>query len=209
MKIPISTTASTTWDRVGLWIMLLASALITVGTVIPAAIRIVLRLATGRFRLGLDASVPLPPEARGGSATIVGGTFDSASLEVSGLSAGTAGLLIAGDVLAMLTQAVVALAFTYLAWRLLRRRPFLTSLTRLFVIAGSVLVIGSMSSQFLTGFGGWNVIVELTTGALIDGFWPLSMSLDLAPIGLGFGLLLVGSAFEYSVRLGRDLEGLV
>ena len=205
MTIPTSTTAWTTKDRIGLWIMLISSALITVGTVIPAAIRIVHRLITGRYILGLDASVPLPPEARGGSATIVGGTLDSASVEVSGLSGGTAGLLIAGDILGMLTQAVVALAFTYLAWRLLRRRPFLTSLTTLFVVAGSVLIIGSMSSQFLTGFGGWNVIVELTTGALIDGFWPISMPLDLAPIALGFGLLLVGSAFEYSVRMGRDL----
>ena len=35
------------------------------------------------------------------------------------------------------------------------------------------------------------------------------MPLDLAPIALGFGLLLVGSAFEYSVRMGRDLDGLV
>ncbi|WP_309616541.1 hypothetical protein [Salinibacterium sp.] len=209
MTTSAATTEWTKWDRVGLWILLFASALLTAGTVISSAIRIITRLATGRYYLGLNLSVPLPPEASAGTATLVTGNYDSAWVEVGGLSTGTSGLLIAGDVVSMLTQAAVTLAFTYLAWRLLRRRPFTTSLTTLFIVAGAVLTCGSLISQFLIGFGSWNVITELTTGRVVDGFWPLVMTLDPAPIALGFGLLIVASAFQFSGRLGRDLDGLV
>jgi hypothetical protein len=116
MTTTTTTTAWAKWDRVALWVLLVASALVTAGTVLSSAIRIVARV---------------------------------------------------------------------------------------------VLACGSILSQFLVGFGSWNVVVELTTGPLIDGFWPLVMRLDPAPIALGFGLLLVASAFEFSARLGRDLDGLV
>jgi hypothetical protein len=197
------------WDRVGLWILLVASALVAVASVASNATRIVTRLASGHFILGLEVTVPLPPEADAGTATIVNGNYETARVEVSGLSTGTEALLIIGDAVGLLTQTAVAVAFTYLAWRLLRHRPFITSLTTMFIISGAILALGSIISQFLIGFGSWNVVTELTTGRALDGFWPLVMRLDPAPIALGFGLLLVASAFEFSARLGRDLDGLV
>jgi hypothetical protein len=120
----------------------------------------------------------------------------------------TQGLLLSATIIGTLTQALVVFAFAYLSWRLLRREPFLASLPRTFAGAGAILSIGGLVSQALAGFGAWSVAAELGSDGP-DSFWPLVMTIDLLPVALGFGLLLVAAAFRYGVKLTRDTEGLV
>jgi hypothetical protein len=198
------------WDRVGLWLMLVGASVIALLSLVVGIIGAAGEVVSGTRHMTLITEQPLPAAASTGSATLVDGYFDTARLGVADLSAGTAGLLTAGSVLGVLVQTSVALCFAYLAWRLLRAKPFMASLTATFVAAGAALAVGGLVGQFLTGFGQWNAALELGgDGSADDPFWPLVMSLDAAPIGLGFALLIVASAFQYGERLARETDGLV
>jgi hypothetical protein len=200
----------TRWDRAGLWVMLVGAGVIALVALVSGIIGVAAELTSGTRHMTLITEQRLPAAASTGSATIVDGHYDSAWLVLADLTDVTAGLLTAGSVLGVVVQASVALCFAYLAWRLLRAKPFMASLTATFVAAGAVLAVGGLVSQFLTGFGQWNAALELgSDGATDDGFWPLVMSLDAAPIGLGFALLIVASAFQYGERLARETDGLV
>jgi hypothetical protein len=204
-------TTEQTWtrgDREVLWFLFGLAALIALVIVAFAAISIVGSAVSGEHTLTLVTDQPLPADADAGDATLVDGTFDSALVTVSNLSAPTQGLLLSSLVIGAATQTLVVLAFAYLAWRLLKRQPFLSSLPRIFTAAGAILSIGGIASQALYGFGSWNVAEELgSTDA--DSFWPLVMTFDPLPIVLGFGLLLIAAAFHYGVRLARDTDGLI
>jgi hypothetical protein len=199
------------WDRVGIWIVLSGTAVYAAAVLTAGIVRIVTGFASGTYYLSLPVDdEPVPDAASAGSATLIDGHYETAFAAVTDLSAGTSALLGAGVVLSVVTEVGVALSFLYLAWRLLRAKPFIPSLSIAFSVAGATLALGSLISQFLTGFGSWQVVTELGSGtASSGGFWPLEMRLDPAPIGFGFGLLIVASAFYYGERLTRETEGLV
>jgi hypothetical protein len=198
------------WDRLGIWIMLVGAVVVALLAIVVGIGGLAGELASGTRHVTLLTDRPLPAEASTGTATIVDGDFDTARLELADLTAGTATLLTIGGVLGVLVQASVALSFAYLAWRLLRAKPFMASLTIAFVVAGAALAVGGLVAQFVTGFGQWNVVLELGSDvAADDPFWPLVMAVDAAPIGLGFALLIVASAFQYGERLSRETDGLV
>jgi len=197
------------WDKLSLQLILVGVALYALGVLAWGTISIVAMLASGNRELTLAASGDLPAAASAGTATLVDGGYESAWVSVTDLAPVTSGLLTAGTIIGVVTQVLVAATFVYLAFRLLRRRPFMKSLTWAFITSGAALLLGSLIAQGLTGFGSWLVATELGSTPDAGDFWPMAISVDLGPIGFGFALMLVGSAFEYAQKLSRDVEGLV
>jgi len=196
------------WDKLSLQLILAGIVIYAVVVLIAGIVDIVMSLASGDRLLSLTINEPLPTGVDTGTATLLDGRLDSARVYVTDLTPITTGLLDAGLIVGVITQVLVAASFAYLAFRLLRRRPFMKSLTWSFLAAGAVLLIGSIVAQALTGFGSWLVATELGSNPDND-FWQMSFSVDVAPLGFGFALMLVGSAFEYAQKLSRDTEGLV
>ena len=196
------------WDKLSLQVILGGVVIYAIVVLIAGIVDIVMSRVSGDRLLSLTIDEPLPTGAATGTATLLDGRLDSARVYVTDLTPITTGLLDAGLIVGVITQVLVAASFAYLAFRLLRRRPFMKSLTWSFLAAGAVLLIGSIVAQALTGFGSWLVATELGSNADND-FWQMSFSVDVAPLGFGFALMLVGSAFEYAQKLSRDTEGLV
>lgn len=196
------------WDKLSLQLILAGVVIYAVVVLIAGIVDIVMSLASGDRLLSLTINEPLPTGVDTGTATLLDGRLDSARVYVTDLTPITTGLLDAGLIVGVITQVLVAASFAYLAFRLLRRRPFMKSLTWSFLAAGAVLLIGSIVAQALTGFGSWLVATELGSNPDND-FWQMSFTVDVAPLGFGFALMLVGSAFEYAQKLSRDTEGLV
>jgi hypothetical protein len=165
-------------------------------------------LASGHTALSLIADGAMPENADAGTATIVSGAFDTASVVVGDLSAAVVALATAAKVAAILTGAAVAASVALLAWRLLRRAPFRRSLSLTVTIAGAVLLIGGVFSAGAGSLAAAMAAGELNASTL-DGFWPIAGRVDGSSIALGVVLLLVGLAFEHGERLQRDTEGLV
>lgn len=197
------------WDRLSLQLILVGTSLYALIVLAGGTGSIIATLVSGSRDLSLTVDGSLPPGADTGSAALIDGRYETARVAVAGLSPFTSGLLTAGLIVGVLTQVIVAASFVYLAFRLLRRRPFLRSLTWSFVVAGAALLLGSMIEQACTGFGSWLVASELGSTPGTEDFWTMAVSFDLAPLGFGFALMLVGSAFEYAQKLARDSEGLV
>ena len=197
------------WDKLSLQLILGGVALYAIGALAWGVVTIVSTIASGSRELTLPVTGSLPAEASDGTATLIDGGYESAWVSVSGLTPLTSGLLVSGMIIGVVAQVLVAASFVYLAFRLLRRRPFLKSLTWAFICAGAALLLGSLISQGLAGFGSWLVAAELGSSSGAGDFWPMALSIDLGPIGFGFALMLVGSAFEYAQKLSRETEGLV
>ena len=196
-------------DRLSLRAILGGGILVAAIMAAVGCTSIISELASGHRSVRLIVDQPLPAAADAGAATILDGRYDTALVTVGDLAPVSAGLLTAGSIVMLVTQLLVAASFVYLAWRLLRREPFLRSLTWAFIGAGAVLLVGTLVGGSLSGFGGWLVAAELGGSADDDSFWPLAMSLDLGPVGLAFVLMLVGCAFEYAQNLSRETAGLV
>ena len=195
------------WDRAALQLILAGAVIYAVVVSIAGIVGLVGELSSGERTVSLFVEQELPASAMEGAATIVDGGYETATVTVTSLEPVTAGLLTTGGVIGFVTQLLVAASFVYLAWRLLRREPFLRSLTWTFIVAGAVLLIGTILGQAASGFGSWLVATELNDGP--EGFWPLVMKFDPAPIGLAFILMLVGCAFEYGQKLTNETRGLV
>jgi hypothetical protein len=195
------------WDKAALQLILAGAVVYALIVAVVGVIGLVGELASGERSLTLLVADSLPDAADAGTATLVNGAYETASVTVAGLTPATAGLLTAGGVIGFVTQLLVAASFVYLAWRLLRREPFLRSLTWTFIVAGAVLLIGTIIGQAASGFGAWLVAAELNGSG--GDFWPLMMKFDPAPIGLAFILMLVGCAFEYGQKLTNETRGLV
>ena len=196
-------------DRFSLRAILGGGIIVAALIAVAGCSSIIGELASGHRSVRLIADRPLPAAADAGAATILDGRYDTALVTVGDLAPVSAGLLTAGSIIMLVSQLLVAASFVYLAWRLLRREPFLRSLTWAFIGAGAVLLVGTLVGGSLRGFGGWLVAAELGGNADDDSFWPLAMSLDLGPVGLAFVLMLVGCAFEYAQKLSRETAGLV
>lgn len=192
-------------ERPLLWAILVAAVL--VGAVVLAAgvLRIVAGLSSGHIPLSLLVDGSLPPEADAGSADLVQGTYASASVVVSGLSPLPVFLWVLSAVTVTLTTLLISAAVAHLCFKRLRGRTFDHSVSRMAIVVGFVVTLGSIVSE---GFGGLGLMIagdEL--GA--RGFWTLGFAFDFTPVLAGFAILLVATAFEYGNSLQRDTEGLI
>ena len=197
------------WDKWALQLILICAIAYALVVAVIGTVGMVGELTSGSRSLTLFVSQPLPDAADAGTATLDSGSYATADVTVSHLTPASAALLTVGSVIGFVTQLLVAASFVYLAWRLLRREPFLKSLTWTFLAAGATLLFGTLIGQGAHGFGSWLVAAELGSTPAADSFWPLAMSFDAAPIGLAFVLMLVGCAFEYAQKLTDETRGLV
>ncbi len=197
------------WDKAALQGIFGLGAFLAALTLISGVIGIVSELVAGQYLLTLPVSQPLPAGADTGPATIVEGTLDTATVMVSDLSAATAALITAGSVVMVLSNLLVSIALLYLAWRLLRREPFIRSLTWTFVATGGVLLVGSVVGQTLIQIANVQAMSELGSEFDGSGIWVAMLQIDGAPLALGFTLMLVGAAFEYAQKLSAETRGLV
>jgi len=197
------------WDRIAMWLILGGSAVYALIVLVSGVGRLVHQSVSQTWTGSLIVERALPAEADAGTATLITGSYESASVTLGGLSGWAFGLLTAALVIAVITSATVALSFVYLSWRLLRAEPFKKSLTFTFITAGIALIIGSILSLGVEALGRMIAISELLGDDKVTGFWPMAFSGDLSPIGFGLALLIVACAFEYGERLTRQTDGLV
>lgn len=197
------------WDKAALQAIFGVGIFYAGLTLVIGVIGIVTELVSGRYLLSLPVSQSLPSSADAGSAAIVDGQFDSASVLVSNLSSVPGALLTAGSIVMVASNLLVLGAFLYLVWRLLRREPFIRSLTWTFVAAGAVLLIGSLVGQVLIQVANLMAMSELGSSADDPGIWTTVVQIDAAPLGLGVILMLVAAAFEYAQKLSVETRGLV
>jgi hypothetical protein len=198
-------------DRGGLWIILVlasAYALVVLVTGVISALDYGPVFAGGPTGLAVLADAALPTTALDGTATLLDGSFTTASLTVEGLGTGAVTLLVSANIVASLTELILIGAVIFLSIRLLRHRPFLRSVTVAAIIAAATVIIGGITSQTLHGIAQMQVVSELTNDirstALLPGF-----SLDPTPFAVGFGLAVVATAFQVAERLQLDTDGLV
>lgn len=197
------------WDRAAMW-LILGGSIVYAGIVLVAGITHLVAQLTSRTWSGtLLVENPLPASADAGSATLIEGNYETASVTLGNLGDLSFGTLTVALIVSVLTTAIVAVSFVYLSWRLLRAEPFKKSLTYTFITAGSALVIGTTISLGFDTIGRMMTVSELMGEETLEGFWPVAATGDLSPIGFGFALLIVACAFEYGERLSRQTDGLV
>lgn len=196
--------------RAIIWVVLVVSLLVALAAAVSSVVAIATTATTGRLVTMLEAGHALPSAADSGPAVLEEGTYERASVVVSGLP----GFVLVFDSVATaigaLTVIAVALAVAAVSWRMLRPEPFARRLSLTVSIVGGIVLIGSLLATSLHVIAAWMTAERLNDPAAdMGGFWPIMATLDFAPLALGFGLMIVGLAFEYSERLQRDTAGLV
>ena len=195
--------------RIVVWTFFVFACVAGLFTLVFGIAGAITSLAADSTPLTLALDHPLPAAADRGSATIVSGGYDLASIHVSGLDAGTVVLATVARIAGIITQAAIAASVALLAWRLLRGRTFRRSLSLTITLTGALLLIGGLVSGGVGLLASWMAADQLNGRSTGDGFWPMIGTVDGTPLGIGICLLLVGLAFEYGERLQRDTEGLV
>ncbi|GAA3887328.1 hypothetical protein GCM10022381_31670 [Leifsonia kafniensis] len=196
------------FERYLTWVVLFGALATGVIATVTGARGLISNVSSDTTPLTLLTDAALPPEASGGTAQIVDGAFETAFVTLSHLTPLTTFLIALGTVVGIVTTLIVSTAIALLCWKLLKRRPFDRSVSWMAYAVGSVLLIGTILGQGFGGLGRMMAASELNPDGL-DGFWPLTTPLDLAPAFVGIALLMVATAFEAGRRLQRDTEGLV
>ncbi|WP_404430608.1 hypothetical protein LG299_12240 [Microbacterium lacus] len=192
-------------------------------TVILSALALVVGAVTtfgeGSKRiLDMPVSAVTRPAFLDGVAEVTDARYTAAFIEVSGLPAGSLWLLYLEQVLPSFTTVAIAVAVAWIALALLTGRPFTKSLPAAISIAGLAVMVGGLGTQIAAAFARASVVEflgarDVTAGSdgsgPHDGFALLSLSLDLAPVGWAFGLLMVAAAFQIGTRLQHETDLLV
>ena len=195
-------------ERVTLGFLAAVTALVGVLTFITA-INEAIALAFGvETQLSLSTNATVPSDAATGTASLVQGTFSTATVTLVGVSTGARAFLGGGALVTGLMFAVLTAAFVYLCVGLIRGRPFSRSTTWLLATASSTLIAGGMITLGLTSIGLFMVAGELNADP-IDSIFPMASTVSLMPIFAGIALGAIAAAFEFGQRLQRDTEGLV
>ncbi|WP_151199593.1 hypothetical protein [Cryobacterium sp. LW097] len=194
--------------RVLTWLVLIGAVLSGLLATGIGAVTLVRQLLTERFVVTLFADAPLPSAASTGTAQIHGGSFDTAEVTVTGLSALPRFLLTLEGSTALATALLVSATVFYFCWSVLRRRPFNRPVFWLVALVGYALLLGTVLGQGFGGLGRMIAAGELN-GDAPDGFWPQATLVDLAPAGTGLVLLVAAAAISLGQRLQRETDGLV
>lgn len=152
------------------------------------------------------------PEALYNSDAPVDASYANAWIDVANLPGGIRFLLWAEGALPTLAALVIGLAVAWLAFALLRGRPFTRALPVVLGVVAIVVVGAGLGTQVLGAIARAETVAFLGPPELITGpggFAAFSLSLDLAPLGWGLGIALVAAAFDIGTRLQKDAEGLV
>jgi hypothetical protein len=195
-------------ERYLTWVVLFGALATGVLSTVTGTVGLISNLSSDTIPLTLLTNAALPPEASGGTAQIVDGSFETAFVTLSHLTPLTRFLIALGAAVGILTTLIVSTAVALRCWKLQNRRPFDRSVSWMAYAVGSVLLIGNILGQGFGGLGRMMAADELNRDG-VNGFWPLITPLDLSPAFVGIALLLVATAFEAGRRLQRDTDGLV
>ena len=202
--------ASAVASRIIVWVILVVAALAGLATLVFGTVSVVASAVSGRVPILLATERPLPPGADEGTATLVAGNWETATVMVENLDTVTVVLAVAGGILGVLTRVAVAGAIATLCWSLLRAAPFRKGLSLTIASAGGIVLIGGVTTMGVTVFAAWMTAEQLNAPDVgLDGFWPIMAVTDPTFVAVGIALLLAGLVFEYGERLQRDTAGLV
>lgn len=167
---------------------------------------------------GMRYSGVTSPEVLGGVGHVAASGYESVWAEVIGLPAGARWLFYAELVLPLLSTFAIAVVVAWLAFTVVRERPFARALPIGIGVAAVAIMVGGLGSQFAGALARSAVIDYLGVDQLVkdsgpgpatESFSYFSVEVDLAPIGWALGLLLVAAAFQIGARLQRETDLLV
>jgi len=185
-----------------------------VSVAIAALVAIVLR-AVDVFGLAPTILLPLREgeavKALARAPAVLQSSYASAHVTIQGLPFFSRLLLvIEGALPALATVGVCAVAW-WLGVSLIRSRPFRRSMSTAIGIAAILVMAAGVLGQAAGAFGRSIAVSHLAEGDphVTKVLWPFLLELDLAPVGWGFALALIATAFQLGTRLQKDAEGLV
>ena len=193
--------------RVLTWLVLVGAVVFGALSVGIGAFSLIDQLIRDRFTVTLLVDAPLPAAASAGTAQLTEGTFSTAYVTLSGLSALPRFLLTLEGATALATGLLVSVTIGYFCWSVLRRRPFSRPVFWLVALVGYALILGTVLGQGFGGLGRMMAADELSTDP--GGFWPLAAMIDPAPAVAGLVLLVAAGAIRLGQRLQQDTAGLV
>lgn len=194
--------------RVLTWLVLVGAVVFGALSVGIGAFTLIDQLITDRFTVTLLVDAPLPAAASAGTAQLTEGSFSTADVTLSGLSALPRFLLTLEGATALATGLLVSVTIGYFCWSALRRRPFSRPVFWLVALVGYTLILGTVLGQGFGGLGHMMAAGELSADPG-DGFWPLAAQIDPAPAVAGLVLLVAAGAIRLGQRLQQDTVGLV
>ncbi|MDA4895125.1 hypothetical protein PFZ55_50525 [Streptomyces sp. MS2A] len=197
-------------DAVALGVIATAAVSVGIASIAAIAVR-----AADLF--SAQVSVPMPVHdaesvaALADAPGIASSQYASAVVTFTDLAAGARWLLLLEGALPALATAGVCAVAWWLGVSLIRSRPFRTSMSWTLGIAAVLVLAGGILGQAAGAFGRAVAVDALASvdPSVHDVLWPLLAEIDLAPVGWGFALALVASAFSLGTRLQKDTEGLV
>lgn len=166
---------------------------------------------------GLQLATGQTPELAAASPAIVEAHYDSVTLVIDGLPAGVRWLMVSETAVQSLLSIGLCVIVFILGMALLDRRPFARSATIAIFSAAILVMVTGMLAPFLGSiadaetvrFLGDAVIGHSASDPAAETLRAFSMILDPAPLGWGFALAIVASAFQLGQRMQRDTQGLV
>ncbi|NQX26080.1 hypothetical protein HQQ81_01780 [Microbacteriaceae bacterium VKM Ac-2854] len=194
-------------ERTFLILVLVVAFLFAVGDVIAAGFVIGGEFLRDSFPVTALTGTAVVPEQAGGSAVLQAGQYASAQLLVGSLSPGAMTLIVAGQLIALATEVIVALAVARFCTAVLTGRPFVRSITRTVTALALTILIGGLLGQLVAGLGDLVAGFELM-GELDEPVYPGTL-VDGTPFVVGATLLAVVLAFRIGERMQRDVDGLV
>lgn len=161
-------------------------------------------------------------DVQGPTATVTGGGFTSADVQVHGLDTATRVLWVSGQVVGLLVPLSVCLLIVLACWKLLNGDPFVALVTRVALWTSAIVLVGGLAAQILqqvaasraaralldvTGYTAPDVHGEMLPTGLPSstGSW----SVSLWPIGAALLIAAFAALVRYGTRLQQDVEGLV
>ncbi|WP_261166964.1 hypothetical protein [Microbacterium sp. Marseille-Q6965] len=194
-------------DRIALGIIATgaaAVAIIALAAIVIAAVDAVGRTVTVTNLSFVDA--PLAPPTGAASAR-----YESAAVTLAAAPASIRSMLfLEGALPALATIGTCAIA-VWLGLGLIRSRPFTRGADAALFAVASIVMAGGIGGQVAGAVGRaeTTALLERTNPAMEGIFSTFLLNLDLAPVGWGFTLALVGGVVGVGRRLQRDTEGLV
>lgn len=193
---------------------------VALGMVATGAVSIAVASIVGATGAGIDifgssVAVDLPVdhspiESLADAGDVTASSYTQSVVTLDSLDTGARWLLFAEVALPTLATVIVCMALWWLGLSLIRQRAFRRSMVPVLGTAAIGLVVAGMIGPLLGGFGRAQVVEQLAaSGADTGGFWAFLFTVDLAPIGWGFALALVATAFEVGQRMQHDTERLV
>ncbi|UCR87936.1 hypothetical protein [Mycetocola spongiae] len=169
----------------------------------------------------------LPPGAQieGPTASVVGGGFLSADVQVEGLTVGTRVLLAVESLGTGVLLVTLGALILLLCSNLLAGKPFTGTLVRALGAAAGIVLLAGFALQICGDLGAWRASAEALS--VTSASWPATVDLELLgtpygqplptermnvslwPIAVSLVLLVLAGLIRAGSRLQRDSEGLI